>query len=476
VKQPRKQTKAPRRQQERVTKAPPRQPQPGTIPIWPGAAAAAFVGVIYLAAASGGTFHFRQSMFPHHVLTADAWLHGQLSVRQAALDQVRDLAEANRRPQVEAFYRERGTPLTEDEWNRIRRRLTLHDWAVVDGKYYTYWGPAPAALLLPYVAVAGVGASDRLAGAVIGALTVLLMYLTVREASRLGLLSTTTAAAAAVALLLGLGTVHFYLAVFSQVWFLSQIVAAFFLTLAIWAVLRSARAWWWAAIAGLAFGTAFLARNSELFTGPFFLFALVGMARPTPAGSWVRPLRLGVAFGGPVLAAVLLMLAFNHARFGNAFDTGLRSAVETGGNPSLKEDFREHGAFSLHYMPRNAYYYFANATLIQHTRSGAWTFDPYGNSMFFVTPALLYALRSYRRRNWLTVGAWVGSGVCLAMLLCYFATGWVTFGNRYLLDLLPLAMLLVAAGMNGRLTYVSATLILLSVLANAWGTYRFGFE
>ena len=71
------------------------------------------------------------------------------------------------------------------------------------------------------------------------------------------------------------------------------------------------------------------------------------------------------------------------------------------------------------------------------------------------------------------LGAWVGVGACLATLLCFFATGWYNFGNRYLLDLLPLAMLLVAAGMQGRLSRVAVVLIALSVLVNAWGTYRF---
>jgi hypothetical protein len=442
----------------------------------PGLVVTALVGCVYLAVASDGTLHFRQSNYPHHVLVADAWLHGQLHVRQAALDQISAPYYAAQHGRAEAWYRQRGTRLSEDEWQRIRARLTppgFQDWATVDGKYYGYWGPAPAALLLPFVALAGLEASDRLAGAIIGALTVLLTYLMLCEANRLGLLPSTAAAAAAVALLLGLGTVHFYLAVSGQVWFLSQIVAAFFLTLAIWAVLRSDRAWWWAAVGGAAFGASFLARNSELFVSPFFLVAVIGMARRTSAAAWPRAVRLGLAFGGPVLVAALLMLAFNHVRFGDAFETGFRSAVEVGAKPRFKAAFREHGAFSLHYVARNAYYYFVNPLLQRHPQSGAWTFDPYGNSMFLVTPALLYALRSYRRRNWLTAGAWVGGGVCLAMLLCYFATGWITFGNRYLLDLLPLGILLVAAGMEGRLTRVSVALIAVSVLVNSWGTYRF---
>ena len=58
-------------------------------------------------------------------------------------------------------------------------------------------------------------------------------------------------------------------------------------------------------------------------------------------------------------------------------------------------------------------------------------------------------------------------------LLLFFGTGWVQFGNRYLLDLMPLAMLLIAVGMRGRLSRTAVMLIALSLTVNAWGTYRF---
>ena len=61
-----------------------------------------------------------------------------------------------------------------------------------------------------------------------------------------------------------------YLAVLGQVWFLSQVVAACFFTLAMWAVLRSDRSCWWPVAAGTAFGASVLAHNSELFAGLFF--------------------------------------------------------------------------------------------------------------------------------------------------------------------------------------------------------------
>src|SRR5439155_22053268 len=102
---------------------------------------------------------------------------------------------------------------------------SVHDWAVIDGKYYGVWGPTVPALLLPYVAWAGVEASDVLVDALVGMLDVLLLYLMLRQAHGAGLVRLTTAMCVAVAVLLGLGTVHFSLAVLGQVWFLSQIVA-----------------------------------------------------------------------------------------------------------------------------------------------------------------------------------------------------------------------------------------------------------
>jgi hypothetical protein len=96
--------------------------------------------------------------------------------------------------------------------------------------------------------------------------------------------------------------------------------------------------------------------------------------------------------------------------------------------------------------------------------------------MFLVTPALLYVFRASPRRDWFTLGTWLGLGSGLLLLLLFIGTGWYQFGNRYLLDVMPLALLLVAIGMRGRLSPVSAALIAVSIAVNAWGTWRFFAE
>jgi hypothetical protein len=197
------------------------------------------------------------------------------------------------------------------------------------------------------------------------------------------------------------------------------------------------------------------------------LFVLCHRESALPWGPTVRSV---IAFSLPLLLAGGISIAFNYARFGSLFEVG---ATGHHGHPMFDREYLTYGMFSLHYLPRNLYYYFLNPRLGLDPETQALTFDPWGNSMFLVTPALLYALRSWRRRDGFVVALWVGTASCMGLLLVFMSSGWYGFGNRYLLDLMPLAILLVALGMRGRLTRVAILLIALSILVNAWGTYRF---
>jgi hypothetical protein len=186
--------------------------------------------------------------------------------------------------------------------------------------------------------------------------------------------------------------------------------------------------------------------------------------------------RLCAAFAVPVLVAGGVMLAYNAARLGHPLETGVARQAETGGHWKFREDFRKYGAFHPHFLAKNLYHYFLNPKLRRDPKTGGRTFDPEGNSLFLVSPALVYALVPSRRRHLVLTGARAGCALCFAALLLYFGTGYYGFGNRYLLDFLPLAMLLVAAGMRGRVSPLATALIAASVAVNAWGAWRFFHE
>ncbi len=448
----------------------------GKLPVWIGVAVALLIGTVYLAVASGGSFTFHRSVYPHHLLVADAWLHGQLYVRDAAIQALDDGFYRGYRAAAERSFAAHGQALSDRDWDAIRAHVTPPaelDWSIVDGKRYGYWGPMVSLLLLPYVAVAGLQASDILFSCLVGTGTVLLTFLMLRQAQRCGLVPLSALSCVALTALFGLGTVHFYLIASGRVWFLTQTVGAFFLTMAIMLLLRSGDGARWAFAAGAAFAAAFLARSFLVSTVPFFYLALVALQRQRGAPSNRELTQKALAFTVPLLVAGAVTLAFNHARFGDALESGLHLQILTAGDPRYRQDYLRYGLFSLHYLPHNLYYYFINPALLRDSQTRALTFDPEGNSMFLVTPALLYGLRSYRQRNWFTAALWIGTATCLGLLLLCLFSGWQQFGNRFLLDLMPLAILLIAVGMDGRCTRPALAMILLSIAINAWGAFRF---
>ena len=458
----------------------PQGDQDRAIPLLPGLITAAAVGLIYLGLAGGAGLSIPQSQFPHLVLIADAFLHGRLDVRPELLHEIADdYRERVYRPQLREQLRRRHHPLLPEAEDRA---LTLHhspveiDWSIHEDKYYGYWAPMAALVMLPFVAVWGVGVSDVLVTILVGAASVFATYLMLRAAARHEWLKLTTPACIALTVLLGLGTVHFYATCVAQVWLTVQIVTVLMLTLAVWMTLNvrdSSRASWWACGAGLAYGAAFLTRNTIFFVGPFFVILLLGLWPDRP-DRWPRRLRVALCFAFPAVAAGCAQLWYNHARFGNVFESGQGVQLHSGTvDDRLKQDYLRYGHLDLHYLPKNLKSYFTNRELKISDRDGGYTFDPEGNSMFLVTPALLLVFVSFRRRDRFTLALWSGVGPCLLVLLLFRATGYFQFGNRYLLDMMPLLVLLVAAGLRGRLTTIAAVLIVLSITVNAWGAVRF---
>ena len=236
----------------------------------------------------------------------------------------------------------------------------------------------------------------------------------------------------------------------------------------------------WMGAAGVALGIAFLGRNTLILAAPFFAVVLWIAVRDSSA-PLRRFVRYGSLFTAAVLAAIAIQLAFNHARFGDVFDFGQGHLAEAGGNPRFAGDYKQYGRFNLHYVPHNLWYYFLNPRMgplggRRAPSDGQLSFDPEGNSLFLVSPFMLYLFTCWRRRDLLLAAVLAGALPGTAALMLFHGTGWYQFGQRYLLDTMPFLLILAAFGMQGRLTWTAATLIALSMVVNAWGTYRFHVE
>jgi len=408
----------------------------------PSAWIAFTLALIIYSLAAGPTLT-RQSIAPHYVYLADAMLHGRLDLVQ--------------------------TP-------------TTYDLLVVDGRAYVAGSPMPAILLMPFVAVLGVGVSDILFGIVVGALNTALVH---DLAGRLEMLSaripvedtrstaeTLRADATArtrwpsshtwwLTLLFAFGTPHLYLATLGSVWFNAHVVAIFFGLLAVREALGQSgdfrrpvlgeRRWF---VAGAWLACAGFARPTMLF-GSLFCVVLIWLThdrrdRIRSLASLAAAIGLGIAAHG----------LYNAARFGSPTDFGYQY---TAGAPNITSTYARYGGFNPRFLPCNLFVSILNPPEVNgyvppitydvcsYLLDGVNLSDtsafiapnPLGMSLFLVTPAFVL-LFAARRRDPFSLAAWAALLATMIPLWMYHNTGSLQFGYRYWMDAAPMWLLLLS--------------------------------
>ena len=100
--------------------------------------------------------------------------------------------------------------------------------------------------------------------------------------------------------------------------------------------------------------------------------------------------------------------------------------------------------------------------------------NPQGVSMLVTTPGLLLLVKSFSKRVWI-VGSWFGLLIMMFFLCMHTGIVW-EFGYRYMLDLLPPLVLLIAYAADRVKLGTIVLLTILSVLPSIWGIlWYFGY-
>ena len=323
----------------------------------------------------------------------------------------------------------------------LRGQLAIDEYgwdaAVVNGRNFVAFPPAPALLLMPVVAALGAAASNTVAVSLI--LFVLTLIVVWRILVRLDLAQDQRWW---VTLAFALGT-PFWLALqwSDGVWFFAHIVAVFFLSLAVHEALGRGRGW----VTGLWLAAAMLSRQFTLIAAIFLVVALWRSDDATlrPRARWLSL----AGFAVPLLLAGIGYLWFNAARFGNPLETGydyLRL------NDFLLLRYREFGLFSPAYVPFNlAYLLFQGFHLSfdAPNRLSGLVLDPFGASILAASPFVLAAL--FARRTGLVWAAWAVVGITAFVTLFYYNNGWVQANaQRFTLDFWPVLLIPLALGIK----------------------------
>ena len=355
--------------------------------------------IVYLVRAELSPTGLQPTIWPYFNYLADAFLHGQLSLR---------LLPPN--------------------------DLDLVHYA---DEIYLYWPPFPAVLVMPLVALVGVGVSDVVYTAVFAAVGVALLAQFLAQLDHTGVAPLTVERRAILVASIAFGSVVLTLAPVGRVWFTAQIVGWNCVLLAsLVALARRGVSGYF--LTGLALACATATRLSLLFTAVWLAYYLWRRDRREP---WHRRAAAAAAAGAPVVVTLGLLGAYNVARFGSPFEMGLDWHNV---NSYFRADFERYGLFSLHYLPTNLYYQFIYHPLFDTSQ---WKM---GGGIFWMTPVLLgalYAVWKQRRQPliWALVVSCILVYIPIGLLM---GTGYVTFGPRYLLDLMPPLLVLTAIGIR----------------------------
>ena len=358
--------------------------------------------------------------YNHYVYLADAFIHGRLDLQGNLMDYP----------------------------------LFNLDIVYVSGKAYIPFPPMPAILLIPWVLLSGLNASQEWMTHIVGALNVAISYRIFRK------LGCRENVALALTMLFGFGTVHWYAAMIGTTWFYAHVVAVFFTLLAVLEILGKSKPF----TAGILLGAAALSRQLTILSTPFFLSTL-----RKDGGYDVRG---AIKFIAGLAIPIGLYLLYNYVRVGSIFDTTYQSLYEV----YKPEASKIYGMLDPNWIPSGLYIMLLKGPeYIGSFPQLPLTFpyfkpSKYGMSMLLVTPMFLYALKA-REMKPQVLGCWISVIATSLVSLMYFNHGWVQFGYRFSLDFTPALMLLVAWGFRNKLTPIRIAGIAYCILINIWGVY-----
>lgn len=343
-----------------------------------------------------------------------------------------------------------------------------NDLSTFNGKLYAYWGPTPILLILPFIKIFGLNFSDALYTAIISSIGPLIFYFILQELDKLEIARISNFKKFILSLFLGFGTVYFILSINGGVWFTSQAVSTLYILISILFILKFKR---FNKLRFLILAIIFLnlgiwGRTTFIFYLIFFLAIIIS----------VKNFRISIFYFSLIcLLFFLLFITYNYLRFGAILETGF---LLQNWSPIFVENKQKYGIVNLSFFPTNFHYMFLNFPYLKPIFPYL-QLDYWGNSIFSTSPLFILLILIFKKQYWqksflLFNGSILSSIIAtIFFLLIYFNTGYLQFGSRYLMDAIPLMLILLAQMIKAVHIRLILMLCLLSIAINTAGVLWF---
>jgi hypothetical protein len=363
--------------------------------------------LVYLFSSAGNT------VFNHFVLLADAFLKGNLFVTAHA------------------------------PW--------LEQVPIDVNHFFVVYPPAPAIIFMPLVKIFGTSFPQQYLAHLFGAVftfAAMKISLKVKKDTKLMIY---------IGLFSALGNIVWFLSSVGSSWYLSQVVAAAFIMLAINELLGKKRE----LVIGILLGAAYLGRIDTILSLPFFLFALKDK-------NFIKRLFL---IGIGILPFFIFNSLYNFLRFGVIWDKAYTLI------PGLStEPWYQKGIFNISYIPSHLKVMFASFPIFKN--AFPYAVPSFGGLAIWITsPVFVYSLFANIKERIVKL-SWVAIVLISLLIFSHGSTGFSQFGYRFAVDFYPFLILLTIKGISKTgLKWHHWVLLVISILVNAWGvilTNKFG--
>ncbi len=324
-----------------------------------------------------------------------------------------------------------------------------------EGGFYSPFPPMPAIVVVPFVALFGPNFDQGIGTAFFGGANVALLWLLLRRAG------VATVSANWLTAVLAVGSVHWWAAGTGTVWLHAQIVAIFFALLA----LNLAVGRRWPFIAGLFLGCAAASRLPMGLTLPFYLALFLGIQFPPRIEMPSRPqLRAGALVLAGVAVPAILVAGYNLARYSTPFEFGYGLIPGV-----LDEPWYANGLLSIDYVPRHAHLILMRG--FDFVEQFPW-FRPNwtGTSLVLTLPILLWLVKA-RSSTPLIAYGWIAIAFAMIPNLLHGAPGFAQFGYRFILDVLPVVLLMLGWVFRQSISIEARIAIGIGIAVNAYGVW-----